>query len=301
MGETEWRNAKKRSGLAWRMAWVKGRYQHSVRINGRVTTRYYGGGDDGQLFAAMDLLIRHERNEARQQARELDEEQRRLHQAERDRSETVRQLVALNLEAAGFHRQGRHRWRRKRRMSTALSVSSAADAPTRARLLVLLKEVREKVPGALKELRAIALSHPELVVTETFGDLVKLAMGSAVLSTFKDDDALQECLQAQIRFKLAELAGENPSPIRKVVVETAVFDWVVFWHVSTLIEANHSLQMSRAWLRRQNDAHRRLMRSLRELAQIEAAERPRRPLPSPPSEDSNGQCHPRLNGVLLNR
>jgi hypothetical protein len=141
--------------------------------------------------------------------------------------------------------------------------------------LALIKEVKAKVPGALKELREIALSHPELIVKETYGDLVKIAMGSAIHCTFKDDDALQECLRAQIRLKIAELAGENPSPICKVVVEAAVIDWVVWWRVSALIEANPNLQLSGAWLRRQNAAHRRLMSSLKTLAQIEAAERPR--------------------------
>src|SRR4051794_20136325 len=94
------------------MAWVNGRYRHSVRINGRVTTEYYPREDEA-LFAASFLLWAEDRAEARECARAEDERLGQLHEAERDSGRAIRDLVEVYLEAAGYHRPARRRWRRR--------------------------------------------------------------------------------------------------------------------------------------------------------------------------------------------
>lgn len=144
--------------------------------------------------------------------------------------------------------------------------------PSRSEVKALVEEVKAGKPASLNALRALAVYHPALVVEETHADLASLARTALMHATFKDDMVLREGLRVKLRLLAAELAGDNPSPARRLCVEAVAFAWGEHWWISTLVAANqHSTP---AWLRRQSGAHRRLMSSLKTLAQLTAAERP---------------------------
>jgi hypothetical protein len=71
-----------------------------------------------------------------------------------------------------------------------------------------------------------------------------------------------------------ELAGPDPGPGRRLCIEAVLFAWLDHWHVSTLmaVKGNQRLTVDPHWVRRQQGAHRRLMASLKTLAQITALE-----------------------------
>ena len=80
--------------------------------------------------------------------------------------------------------------------------------------------------------------------------------------------AFDEGLRAKLRLLVAELA-EGPAPpsaARKLVIEAISYAWLELWTITCTHPEDQV---------RRGGAHRRLMQSLRTLAQITAAERPR--------------------------
>src|SRR5262245_23427152 len=97
------------------MSIIKGcYYYHSVRINGRVTSRYLGMGELGRLLAEDYALIGRERELDRLEAREHHARLRRAYEAECRRGRIVRSLAGVYLEARGFVLWNRTQWRRRR-------------------------------------------------------------------------------------------------------------------------------------------------------------------------------------------
>jgi hypothetical protein len=157
----------------------------------------------------------------------------------------------------------------------ALPVPAPSPPPSKQELRKLIEEVGAKVPGALGDLYRLALAHPAAVVKATHADLVSLATEILVGTMTKDDGALYEGIQARLRMLITELSGDAPSPVRKLCVEAVAYAWCDHWNVSTLVAANPHHALAPEWVRRQQAAHRRLMTSLRTLAQIAAVEKPK--------------------------
>jgi hypothetical protein len=68
-----------------------------------------------------------------------------------------------------------------------------------------------------------------------------------------------------------ELAGEDPSPALKLVVEAVVFAWAEHWMHSTIAAAREQ-SSSPMELRRQNAAQRRFLTALKTYVQIATLE-----------------------------
>jgi hypothetical protein len=89
-------------------------YYENTRINGRVVTRYGGSGDFAMFHARLDEAERADAEEERgREKAERAEAEAITRQVESYHHDTD-QAVRAALEHAGYHRQGRHRWRRKR-------------------------------------------------------------------------------------------------------------------------------------------------------------------------------------------
>ncbi len=261
------------------MALVKGGryYQQSVRVNGRVTTRYIG--KDGVIFAAMDQEIRAEKQPELDRLKAFRDEQERIYNEEQKRGAHARILVATALTALGFERQHRKAWRKKSPMSTPpVRHPNRGVMSIRQRMRELVNSVFRDEAGALEELRSLSKAHPQEFATEVQMDLFALLIDFASAYAFTGGDKpghseRRADMEARMRLMAVELAGENPSEASRLCGMAGAFAWADFCVVSAgatyngLQKCGHPMAV-----RRRNAAHRRLMTALKTLAQIKAAE-----------------------------
>ena len=196
------------------MAWKDGLYyQRSIRVAGRVTTRYYGRSILGQGAAVVDEDLAAEAAEQRRQAAEARQASHQAAEADRQRGAVVQNLVVIGLEALGFRRYARNPWKRRRPSMTrlALAHSPSDQDQDQDQVAALIAEVRADVPGALGELRQMARDHPELVIRTTYGDVCKIAHTVLVAGFAGGDAALEEGLRARLQ-GLDRRAGRGFSP-----------------------------------------------------------------------------------------
>jgi hypothetical protein len=106
--------------MAWEAHGNRKYFYRSVWHEGRVKKLYYGAGPLGQLAANADALRRAEAK-AIQEARRAHADRLDIAQElTRTLSQGCALLVAATLLAAGYHRPGRHSWRRWRNGRRAL-------------------------------------------------------------------------------------------------------------------------------------------------------------------------------------
>lgn len=261
------------------MAWVKGGryYQKSVRVNGKVTTLHYDGFL-GRLVEMDDLGRREEAAEIRQEARQREAEQREAYRDEQARGRLIRDLVAVGCELAGFSRYSRGRWRKRRMQALPTQPLSPDDlAKVKAEIRQVLDDCKAGNPDALARLRKLGADHPDLVINATSADLFTLAVQALLKRCCGDPDpkkaAFEEVIKLRIRSLTAELAGENPSPIRRLCARAAAYADLEFWLAQMV--ATNSKPFSPALDRRLNSAHKRYLAALKTLAQISRLEQPR--------------------------
>jgi hypothetical protein len=100
------------------MPWVvrgQRRYFYaSVRRDGRVTRQFCGSGPAAELVASLTTLRRLDRKRAVEAARAEAARWRLVADEVEELDCLVNLLVGIRLRAGGFHRPGRHRWRRRR-------------------------------------------------------------------------------------------------------------------------------------------------------------------------------------------
>jgi hypothetical protein len=249
------------------MTLVRARYvQMSVRVEGKATTLYLGSGP---AWEALQAQAAARRREARQAAAD----RRELRRAEEARGANVKALVIACLEGLGYVRYHRNPWRR----TAVKALPGPITRPVRSRVERLVSAVKAGAPGALADLRAMADEHPALVAECTHADLVAMAETALVLAALPGDGhaAMREGFHASFAAMAAELAGDGtPGPARRLAIQAAVFAWAEHWYVAAMAVTNPESTSNSGWARRQDGTHRRLMSSLKTLAQITAAERP---------------------------
>ncbi len=98
--------------MAWEKRGSKTYFYRSRRQAGRVRKVYYGGGPLGRLAAEVDALRRAEEQHERDARRARKEQLDAALALSRSLGRACGLLVAASLLAAGFHRPGRHRWRK---------------------------------------------------------------------------------------------------------------------------------------------------------------------------------------------
>jgi hypothetical protein len=110
------------------MAWDRGYYYRSRKVNGRVVREYVGAGRAAQLAAQLDASEREER-EAERQARRAKRAELDAFDAPVDKLDELVELVAhAALAAAGFRQHHRGEWRKKRVQANRPEQADDADA-----------------------------------------------------------------------------------------------------------------------------------------------------------------------------
>jgi hypothetical protein len=226
------------------LVFIKGHayYTKSFRRAGRVTSRSVGGGELAVLMARMDRVdreeaeaLRAERSRARATAKAEAQARRDALKALRDRLAAVDHAVAgryrrlgraaeATLEALGYHKADRSRWRRRRTMGSELAKSVAVRlAMGGARELARL--VREADRSELERLACAA--HRDLYDLAEGGDLAEVALWM-LAQTLGDGwgESEKEAIRARVATLKLELAPGGASIPEQLLAERAAVCWL---------------------------------------------------------------------------
>ena len=123
---------------------------------------------------------------------------------------------------------------------------------------------------ALQEIRKLLGERPELAWCLV--DLARVAEQSLVEKGLREDQpSVQAALRHQLQAMRAELAGENPSPLERLLVERVVATWLevqIFQALFFQSEDRLSVAQGEYHQRRLDRAHRRHLSAIRTLAQV---------------------------------
>lgn len=255
------------------MSWQYGRryYYRSVRIGGRVVSKYVGGGALAQLVFAMDQERIQERRQTRQAIAEANREHRGARLAEHGRAEWIKRLVATALEGLGFVRYNRGPWKRTSTMN-ALDGNSRADDSILAEIRSLVRENQRGCENAIERLAVLSRSHPAAFAKEVSIDLWRIACTLLASNECPSDAKRRSDMQAGIELAAFALAGENPSPARILCARAAAFAWAELMILSAKSAAEGLGNQSVEATRRRTAAQRRALSAIKTLEQIAALE-----------------------------
>ena len=129
----------------------------------------------------------------------------------------------------------------------------------------------------LPALREALSSHPH--VWQEYGDVSLQAEGALVRAAAGRNLLLAESLLFKLRALKAELGGESPSPLEKLLVERVTATWLQASYYDGLVAQSPGASDARlkALQRQQDAAHRRHLAALKTLATV------RRLVTPPPS------------------
>ena len=138
-----------------------------------------------------------------------------------------------------------------------------------------LKELVEKAAkgdkNPLPEIRKILKESPELAWQ--IMDFAKYTESHHIKMMVKEEDpGLKEVLKAQLAFMREEIAGDNPSPLERLLAERIVLTWLQIQLFEDLYASSMPKSMTFAqgnYKQKMIDqAHRRYLSAIRTLAQI---------------------------------
>ena len=146
-----------------------------------------------------------------------------------------------------------------------------ARRDTVERLSGLFKQAEKGNEKAVPEIRKILQESPDLAWR--FMDFATLAERRFIENMTKDKDlASRETMEFQLAAMREEVAGENPSPLERLLAERIVLTWLQIQlfeglYASSMFKSMTSAQGS-YYQKRLDHAHRRHLSAIRTLAQI---------------------------------
>jgi hypothetical protein len=124
--------------------------------------------------------------------------------------------------------------------------------------------------NALPTLREWLDEHPQ--VAQDFGDLAKISRDSLVKAISGTKNLLlPEVIQRKMHAMRQELAGSEPSPVERLLVERIVLCWLHLHYAETLYAQNMqelTLRQAEFHQKRITMAHNRYLSAIRTLAQV---------------------------------
>ena len=257
-------------------------YTKSVRIRGRVTSRYLGDDIIGLVAAHQDLLARLEACERREARRVAEQREDDRHRAEEREVigvfRRVEELAAILLRSAGFRKHHRGSWRKSRGGPPVGEVTELKPV-TETDLPVLVARANAGDLQAVAELRRVHAKEPGRFMAYC-PDLVTIALstmkkrivdgpGMALLGA-----AMEDRLQKMRR----DLAGPDPSPIEIMMAGRCVMSWFDAYSLDLLAEYARSTPQTDAQVdgsdRRRDRAHARFLSAMKALAYVRRVKLP---------------------------
>lgn len=261
-------------------------YTRSRREGGRVVREYLGTGATAEAISQLDTL---DRDRRRLNAESDHREQAQWTQAGnglKDFCRLVSEIAADALMLAGYHRHARGEWRKKRGGTMSKSTDLASDA-VRSEKEIRAVSIPEDAAGQLalisraihgdKKAEAGAIAalrkHPDLFhinYADAFAATVDLAGGGSPVR--------QEIIRNELTTLAREAVGPSPSPLEKILAErVAVCQMQLsIWErdYATSMGKGMSISLSEFKQRKIETAHRRLLSSIKALAQVRKLQLP---------------------------
>lgn len=136
-----------------------------------------------------------------------------------------------------------------------------------------LRELSDRVNSgersALTELRTALDKYPWMS-SVLGGNLAYQAETSLVNAMFDNQIAAKEALQRELEKKRAELSGENPTPIERLLIERVISCWLQVQHADLVVAQSKSVSHAAGDdnQRRQDRSNRRFLAAVKTLATV---------------------------------
>jgi hypothetical protein len=138
----------------------------------------------------------------------------------------------------------------------------------RGKLMALIDRAQDGDEEALPVLREVLDEAPEIA---RIVDLARNVERSIIEKMSGDDVFTQEAMPRNLKAMKREIAGENPSPLERLLAERITVCWLELQYFHAIYTQNlgsFSLAQSDFHQRRIDKAHRRYISSIKALAQI---------------------------------
>ena len=136
------------------------------------------------------------------------------------------------------------------------------------KLMALIDRAQDGDKDALPVLRKVLDEAPELA---RIVDLARNVERSIVERMSGDDVFTQEAIPRNLKAMKREIAGENPSPLERLLAERVTVCWLELQYFEAIYAQNLgklTITQSEYHQRRLDKAHRRYLSSIKALAQI---------------------------------
>jgi hypothetical protein len=206
--------------MAWERRKGRNYYYRSRWVNGRVVREYVGTGVVAEMAARLDAEAAEERALV-QVARlrtlaELEELDLMLEQIDRE----VNAAVSAAMAVAGFHWH-RGEWRKKTMTTPDATNTTLTQQPQCSELVA---RARTGDTGAMNQIMPL-FDDPRNV--DAFGGNVAMRSTHMVITRMVGQDLVsEEAIQRKLELLRTELAGPNPAPLERLVVDRVVALWL---------------------------------------------------------------------------
>jgi len=158
---------------------------------------------------------------------------------------------------------------KKANKSAAGNIESTSELiEDRGKLMALIDRAQDGDEDALPALRKVLDEAPRIA---RFVDLARNVERSIVKKMSDDDVFTQEAIPRNLKAMREEIAGENPSPLERLLAERITVCWLELQYFQAIYSQNMSkltITQSDYHQRRIDKAHRRYLSSIKTLAQI---------------------------------
>ena len=150
----------------------------------------------------------------------------------------------------------------------ATAAKPAAAKPTLTPLQEILLRARRGEREVLPQLRKILDEDPS--IWRQLGDLGRSTQQAWLQRITESDLRLRECIYRRAEEMKAELAGSEPTPLEKLLVERIVTLWLQIQaaDIDAAASGGDGFRMSRLRLQRQESGQRRFDHAVKTLAQV---------------------------------
>lgn len=150
---------------------------------------------------------------------------------------------------------------------TKQAPNNDSQTPTEE-LQQLVKRARQGDRTVLPELKKALDEDPQL--WQAVGDLAKHAEATWIRLISKDDLLIQESIRRELDRRRQELAGEDPTPLEKQLVDRIVACWLALQHAEMMAAstAESTLPQREHYLKRLDAAERRHTAAVQQLNKV---------------------------------
>ena len=157
-------------------------------------------------------------------------------------------------------------------MSTISQGGVEESGKTVEKLQDLLRLAEKGQEDAVPEIRQILNEHPDLALR--FVDVAQIAEDALIEKMTREEDlATKEIMRCQLEAMREEIAGENPSPLERLLAERIVATWLQIQlfeglYTSGMSKSSMTIAQGSFHQKRLDQTYRRHLSAIRALAQM---------------------------------